>query len=102
LTTAVRSASPAVATGGSGGKTTPPHGVTCDDLRAPVKARTPDRRPENVVPDFKHRITNAASESTSFEAQWVQYTAGGFRNKANAIAAICFHCPGLDLMPSTH
>lgn len=66
------------------------------------KARMLKRRFENVVTYLKHRITNAASESINSKVQWVKYTARGFRNKANFVTAIYFHCGGLDLMPSTH
>lgn len=66
------------------------------------KARMLKRRFENVVTYLKHRITNAASESINSKVQWVKYTARGFRNKANFITAIYFHCADLDLMPSTH
>jgi transposase len=66
------------------------------------KARMLKRRFENVVTYLKHRITNAASESINSKVQWVKYTARGFRNKANFITAIYFHCGGLDLTPSTH
>lgn len=66
------------------------------------KARMLKRRFENVVTYLKHRITNAASESINSKVQWVKYTARGFRNKANFVTAIYFHCGGLDLSPSTH
>lgn len=66
------------------------------------KARTIKRRFENIVTYLKHRITNAASESIHSKIQWVKYTARGFRNKANFITALYFHCGGLDLMPATH
>ena len=66
------------------------------------KARMLRRRFENVVTYLKHRVTNAASESINSKIQWVKYTARGFRNKANFVTAIYFHCGGLDLMPATH
>jgi transposase len=69
------------------------------------KARMLKRRFENVVTYLKHRITNAASESLNSKIQWVKYTARGFRNQANFVTAIYFHCGGLDLrpsIPSTH
>lgn len=66
------------------------------------KARMLKRRFDNVVTYLKHRITNAASESINSKVQWVKYTARGFRNKANFVTAIYFHCGGLDLSPSTH
>jgi transposase len=57
------------------------------------------RRFENIVTYLTHRITNAASESVNSKVQWVKYTARGFRNKDNFVAAIYFHCGGLDLAP---
>ena len=71
---------------------------------APIiaKARMLKRRFDNIVTYLRHRITNAASESINSKVQWVKYTARGFRNKANFITAIYFHCGGLDLSPTTH
>lgn len=66
------------------------------------KARMLKRRFGNIVTYLHHRITNAASESINSKVQWVKYTARGFRNKANFVTAIYFHCGGLDLMPETH
>lgn len=66
------------------------------------KARMLKRRFENIVTYLKHRITNAASESINSKVQWVKYTARGFRNKANFVTAIYFHCGGLDLAPTAH
>ena len=63
------------------------------------KARMLKRRFENVVTYLKHRITNAASESINSKVQWVKYTARGFRNKANFVTAIYFHCGGLRSRP---
>jgi transposase len=67
-----------------------------------AKARMIKRRFDDIVTYLKHRITNAASESINSKVQWVKYTARGFRNKANFITAIYFHCGGLDLSPITH
>jgi transposase len=64
------------------------------------KARMLKRRFENVVTYLKLRVTNAASESLNSKIQWVKYTARGFRNRANFVTAIYFHCGGLDLRPS--
>ena len=66
------------------------------------KARMLQRRFENIVTYLKHRVTNAASESINSKVQWVKYTARGFRNKANFVTAIYFHCGGLDLAPTAH
>jgi transposase len=65
------------------------------------KARMLRRRFENIVTYLKHRITNAASEFINSKVQWVKYTARGFRNKANLVAAIYFHRGGPDLAPLT-
>jgi transposase len=66
------------------------------------KARMLKRRFENIATYLKHRITNAASESINSKVQWVKYTARCFRNKANFVTAIYFHCGGLDLAPAAH
>jgi len=66
------------------------------------KAKLIKRRFENIVTYLHHRITNAASESINSKIQWIKYTARGFRNKANFITAIYFHCAGLNLLPVTH
>jgi transposase len=60
-----------------------------------VKAHLP-----NILTYLKHRITNAVSESLNAKIQWVKYTARGFRNFANFVTAIYFHCGALDLAPS--
>src|SRR5246127_1323486 len=62
-------------------------------------ARTLKRRFENIITYLRHRVTNAASESINAKIQWIKYTARGFRNKKNFVAAILFHCGGLDLAP---
>lgn len=62
-------------------------------------AQTLKRRLDNILTFFKHRITNATSESLNSKIQWVKYTARGFRNQRNFINAIYFHCGGLDLAP---
>jgi transposase len=57
------------------------------------------RRFDNIITYLKHPITNAISESINSRIQWVKYTARGFRNKANFITSIYFHCGGLELLP---
>lgn len=57
-------------------------------------------RLDNIVTYFKHRITNALSESVNAKIQWVKYMARGFRNLDNLKTAIYFHCGGLELAPS--
>jgi transposase len=64
------------------------------------KAKMLKSRLANLLTYFKHRITNATSESLNAKIQWVKYTARGFRNFANFATAIYFHCGGLDLAPS--
>lgn len=77
------------------------HGWAVRSRLAPMveKAGMLRRRFENVVTYIRHRVTNAASESLNSKIQWVKYTARGFRNKANFVTAIYFHCGGLDLLP---
>ena len=65
-------------------------------------ARMLKRRFENILTCLRHWITNAASESINSKNQWVKHAARGFRNKRNFQTAICFHCGGLDLTPSSH
>lgn len=60
-----------------------------------VKAHLP-----NILTYLKHRITNATSESLNAKIQWIKYTARGFRNFANFVTAIYFHCGALNLTPS--
>jgi transposase len=62
-------------------------------------ARTLKGRLANILTYLKHRITNATSESINAKIQWVKYTARGFRNKHNFVAAIYFHCGGLNMVP---
>jgi transposase len=64
------------------------------------KAHMLKKRLGNVLTYLKHRITNATSESLNSKIQWVKYTARGFRNFANFVTAIYFHCGGLNLTPS--
>lgn len=54
---------------------------------------------ENIITYLKRPITNAIAESLNAKIQWAKYTARGFRNTANLITAIYFHCGGLDLKP---
>jgi transposase len=63
-------------------------------------AKTLKRHLANLLTYFKHRITNAMSESMNSKIQWIKYTARGFRNFENFATAIYFHCGGLDLGPS--
>jgi len=51
---------------------------------------------------FRHRITNALSESLNAQIEKVKRLAQGYRNRDNLRIAIYFHCAGLDLYPSTH
>jgi transposase len=63
------------------------------------KARMLKARLPNILTYLKHGITNAVSESLNAKIQWVKYTARGFRNFANFVTAIYFHCGGLALTP---
>jgi transposase len=56
----------------------------------------------NVLTYFRHRITNAMSESIAARIQAIKKLACGFRNRENFKTAIYFHCGGLDLYPATH
>jgi len=67
----------------------------------PIKnvARMLKGRFNNLITYFKHRITNAMSESLNAKIQWIKYTAHGFRSRKGFRTAIYFHCGGLDLYP---
>lgn len=54
----------------------------------------------NIFTYFRHRITNAGSESINSLIQKVKRKAHGFRNTGNFKTSILFHLSGLDLMPS--
>lgn len=45
------------------------------------------------------RTTNAKSEAINSKIQWIKYTARGYRNVANFITAIYFHCGALNMNP---
>ena len=62
-------------------------------------ARMIKARFENIITYLKRPVTNAIAESLNAKIQWAKYTARGFRNTANLISAIYFHCGGLDLKP---
>jgi len=64
------------------------------------KARMLKSRLDNILTYLKHPITNGISESLNSKIQWVKYTARGFRNFANFVTAIYFHCGDLNLAPS--
>jgi transposase len=67
----------------------------------PIKrvARTLKARLPNLLSYFRHRITNAATESLNAKIQWIKYTSRGFRSRDGFRRAIYFHCGGLDLHP---
>lgn len=54
---------------------------------------------DNVMSYFKHRITNATAEGLNSKISTIQKRAYGFRNLANFMTAVYFHCGGLDLWP---
>jgi transposase len=62
-------------------------------------ARTLKRHLPNIMTYFKHRITNALSESMNAKIQSIKTMACGFRNREHYEMAIYFHCGGLDLYP---
>jgi transposase len=66
------------------------------------KARMIQRCFENIVPQPRQRITNAASELSKSRIQWVKYTARGFRKARNFVTVIYFHCGCLDLTHATY
>jgi transposase len=53
----------------------------------------------NVLTYFRHRRTNAMSESIASKIQALKKGANSFRNRDNFKLAIYFHCGGLDLYP---
>lgn len=54
---------------------------------------------DNVMSYFRHRITNATAEGLNSKISTIQKRAYGFRNLANFMTAVYFHCGGLDLWP---
>lgn len=56
----------------------------------------------NVLSYFRHRITNAASESINSVIQMLKKRAFGYRSFENFRTAILFRCGGLDLYPLAH
>ncbi len=65
-------------------------------------AATVRRHLPNVLTYFKHRITNATSESLNAKIQTIKQMANGFRSREYFKIAVYFHCGGLDLYPGTH
>ncbi len=63
-------------------------------------AKMMKRRLKNILTYLKLQTTNAKSEAINAKIQWVKYTARGFRNIANFITAIYFHCGGLNMTPN--
>lgn len=63
-------------------------------------AKMMKRRLKNILTYLKLQMTNAKSEAINAKIQWVKYTARGFRNMANFITAIYFHCGGLNMTPN--
>jgi len=56
---------------------------------------------QNIRTYFRHRVTNAGSESINSLIQRAKAMARGFRNRHRFRMAILFHCGGLDLSPAT-
>ena len=67
----------------------------------PIKtlALTLKRHWRNIRTYFRHRITNAGSESINSLVQRAKAMARGFRNRDRFRMVIYFHCGGLDLSP---
>ena len=65
-------------------------------------ARMLKRRLAGLLTFFRHRITNAGSESMNARIQAIRVAARGFRNRQHFKTAIYFHCGGLSLYPVTH
>jgi transposase len=57
------------------------------------------RRIKNILTYVKLRTTNAKSEAINSTIQWIKYTARGYRNVANFITAVYFHCGVLNMNP---
>lgn len=64
-----------------------------------ASAKTLKNHIVNIMTYFKHRVTNALSESINSKIQTIKQMACGFRNIENFKTAIYFHCGGLDLYP---
>ena len=65
-------------------------------------ARMLQRRLPGILSYFRHRLTNAGSESLNSRIQAVRTAARGYRNREHLKTAIFFHCGGLNLYPTTH
>lgn len=68
-------------------------------IRAAKKLK---KHEEKILNYFRHRITNAMSESINGRVERLKRIANGFRNKDNFKTAILFHHGGLSLLPATH
>lgn len=62
-------------------------------------ARTVKDHIDNIMTYFRHRVTNALSESINSKIQTIKQMACGFRNIEHFKTAIYFHCGGLNLYP---
>jgi len=62
-------------------------------------AKTVKNHIANIMTYFKHRVTNAMSESINSKIQTIKQMACGFRNIEHFKTAIYFHCGGLNLYP---
>jgi transposase len=56
----------------------------------------------NVLSYFRHRITNAVSESINSVIQMLKKRAFGYRSFSNFRTTILFRCGGLELYPVSH
>jgi transposase len=64
-----------------------------------VAAKTVKEHIVNIMTYFRHRVTNAMSESINSKIQTIKQMACGFRNIEHFKTAIYFHCGGLNLYP---
>jgi transposase len=62
-------------------------------------AKTVKEHIANIMTYFRHRVTNAMSESINSKIQTIKQMACGFRNIEHFKTAIYFHCGGLNLYP---
>ncbi len=71
--------------------------------RKPIKrvAKMINRRIENILSWFRHRISNAAAEGFNSIIQSLKSAARGFRNFVNYRTRILFFCGKLQLLPES-
>lgn len=65
-------------------------------------AKKLQRHSAELLNYFRHRVTNAKSESINSRIETLKRLARGYRNLDNLKIAIFFHLGGLELYPATH